>query len=48
MMYGYWNAVATPYVRGRGTLPDYEVSTRLADIVRGVDPALERAVSLLR
>ena len=48
MMYGYWNAVATPHVRGRGTLPDYEVSTRLADILRGVDPALERAVSLLR
>lgn len=45
MMYEYWNAV-TPLTRGRGTLPDYAIERRVADILRNIDPPLERAVAL--
>lgn len=43
----YWNAV-TPVPGGRGTLPDYPVATRVADILRGVDPQMEKALELAR
>ena len=48
MMYGYWNAVRTPARRGRGTLPDVVVAPRVADLLRGDDPALARALALAR
>jgi hypothetical protein len=48
MMYGYWNAVKAPAAPGRGILPDHEATMRVADVLRGADPPLERAVSLLR
>jgi len=48
MMYDYWNAVRAPAARGRGTIPDHVIVRRVSDLLRGTDPALERAVSLLR
>ena len=48
MMYDYWNAVKPAAIRGRGTIPDHVVLRRVSDVLRGVDPALERALSLLR
>lgn len=48
MMYGYWNAVRKPAVRGRGTVPDQVVARRTADVLAGVDPQLARALGLLR
>ena len=48
MMYGYWNAVKPPAVRGRGTLPDYAVTRSVSDLLRGTDPQLERAIALAR
>jgi len=48
MMYDYWNAVRAPAQRGRGTLPDHTDQRRVADVLRGGDPGLERALSLLR
>jgi hypothetical protein len=47
-MYGYWNAVRAPAKPGRGTLPDHVVALRVADLLRGIDPALERAIMLAR
>ena len=47
-MYDYWNAVKPPATRGRGTIPDHEVSRRVSYVLRGVDPAMERALSILR
>ena len=47
MMYGYWNAVESDG-RGRGTLPDYPVERRAADLLAGVDVQLERAIMLAR
>jgi hypothetical protein len=47
MMYDYWNAVKPPAVRGRGTIPDHVVLRRVSDVLRGVDPAMERALSVL-
>lgn len=46
-MYGYVNAVPAPREGGRGTLPDVTVPTTVADILRGADPALERALHTL-
>ena len=46
-MYGYWNAVKPPDKPGRGTLPDYVVTRRVADVLRGIDPPLQRAIGLL-
>jgi hypothetical protein len=48
MMYGYWNAVRAPAERGRGTLPDHVVGRGVRDLLRGRDPALERAIALVR
>jgi hypothetical protein len=48
MMYGYWNAVRPPDKPGRGTLPDHVVTRRVGDLLRGIDPALERAITLAR
>ena len=48
MMYGYWNAVKAPAERGRGTLPDHVVARRVVDLLRGIDPPLERALALAR
>jgi C-terminal processing protease CtpA/Prc len=48
MMYGYWNAVKPPATRGRGTMPDHPDVRRVADVLRGVDPAMERALMILR
>ncbi len=47
MMYDYWNAVTPPREHGRGTMPDDEVVTRVADVMRHDDPALRRAVKRL-
>lgn len=46
-MYDYWNPVF-PAEPGRGTLADYPVETRIADLLRGADPQWERAVALAR
>jgi C-terminal processing protease CtpA/Prc len=46
-MYGYHNAV-TGGEKGRGTRPDEPVPLLAADILRGVDAALDRAISLAR
>jgi len=48
MMYDYWNAVKPPAVKGRGIIPEHAVLRRVADILRGSDPAMERALSLLK
>ena len=48
MMYDYWNAVRPPVERGRGTIPDHTDERRVADVLRGVDPAMARALSVLR
>lgn len=48
MMYGYWNAVRAPAKRGRGTLADHTVAHRVGNVLRGLDPALERAIALAR
>ena len=48
MMYGYWNAVRAPARRGRGTIPDHVVAPRVADLLRGADPVLERALGLAK
>ncbi|MEO8335386.1 MAG: alpha/beta fold hydrolase [bacterium] len=47
MMFGYYNAV-TPPANGRGTVPDHVVARRAADVLNGVDAALDRAVALAR
>ncbi len=46
MMYDYWNAVKPPTVKSRGTMPDDSTTTRVADVLRGQDPALARAIAL--
>ena len=48
MMYDYWNAVRPPAQRGRGILPDHPELRRVADVLRGADPAMERALAILR
>ncbi|HEX6315832.1 MAG TPA: S41 family peptidase, partial [Gemmatimonadaceae bacterium] len=48
MMYDYWNAVRPPAERGRGVIPDHPARRRVADILGGVDPAMARALALLR
>lgn len=47
MMYDYWNAVKPPATPGRGTLPDHRDVRRVADVLRGVDPAMQRALAIL-
>lgn len=47
-LFDYWNAVAPPAMTGRGTIPDHDAPITVADALRGVDVALERARSLLR
>jgi peptidase S41-like protein len=47
MMYDYWNAVKPPATRGRGTIPDRVVLRRVADVLRGVDPAIAEAIRIL-
>jgi len=44
-MFGYVNAVSGGRP-GRGTIPDHEVVVTVADILRGEDPALRRAVAM--
>jgi hypothetical protein len=46
-MYGYVNAVS-PTEKGRGTTPDVLVERHVADVLRGVDAALERTIELAR
>lgn len=48
MMYGYWNAVRAPQRPGRGTLPDEVLIPRVADLLRGSDRTLARALALAR
>ncbi|HEX6941790.1 MAG TPA: hypothetical protein VF128_02615 [Gemmatimonadaceae bacterium] len=40
--------VLVPAARGRGTMPDHRDTRRVADVLRGVDPAMERALTILR
>ena len=47
MMYDYWNAVKAPASRGRGTMPDRAVQRRIADVLKGSDPAMEEALRVL-
>jgi hypothetical protein len=44
-MFGYHNAVK-PARLGRGTLPDVELPLRVADVLAGRDPALDRAIAI--
>ncbi|MEO8622536.1 MAG: S41 family peptidase [bacterium] len=46
-MYGYWNAVS-PREKGRGTIPDHVVPERVANLLRGIDAALESALAMAR
>lgn len=46
-MYGYVNAVAGGK-KGRGTVPDHAVAKTTADLLRGIDAPLERAMDLAR
>jgi hypothetical protein len=48
MMYGYWNAVRPPTRPGRGTIPDHVATRRVADVLAGRDPVLERAIAVAR
>jgi hypothetical protein len=48
MMYDYWNAVTPPAQRGRGVMPDIVIPRRVADFLSGVDPALPRAIAVVR
>ena len=48
MMYDYWNAVKPPAVKGRGIIPEHVVIRRVSDILRGSDPAMERALAILQ
>jgi hypothetical protein len=45
-MYEYWKAVPRYDGRRRGTRPDRAVETTIADLLRGVDGALEVALKL--
>ncbi|MEO7457374.1 MAG: S41 family peptidase [Gemmatimonadaceae bacterium] len=46
-MFGYVNAV-TPAASGRGTLPDHTVTRTTADVLRGLDPVLAKAIEVAR
>ncbi len=46
-MYGYWNALPIGG-KGRGTLPDYALETRIADILQGQDRQWLYALFLAR
>jgi hypothetical protein len=48
MMYGYWNAVEPPAAPGRGILPDHVMPRRVSDVLKGADPALEQAMTIVR
>ncbi len=45
MMYDYWNAVS-PIEKGRGTIPDATMQRSVADLLRGADPQMDRALAL--
>jgi Peptidase family S41 len=45
-MYEYWNATPGYDGKRRGTLPDYTVATKAANLLRGVDEQLELALKL--
>jgi peptidase S41-like protein len=47
-MYEYWNAVPGYEGKRRGTIPDYPVQFRTADLLRGVDAPLELARKLAK
>lgn len=44
-LYEYWNAIP-PGKKGRGTMPDHPVETRVADWLQGIDAPMQRALSL--
>ena len=46
-MWGYWNAVAETADKHRGTIPDYPVETKVADLLRGFDAPWEKALKLV-
>jgi C-terminal processing protease CtpA/Prc len=45
-MYEYWNAVPGYDGKRRGTIPDHVVDIKTADLLRGVDEALDLALKL--
>lgn len=45
-MYEYWNAVPGYDGERRGTIPDYAVETKAANLLRGADEPLELALKL--
>ena len=47
MMYDYWNAVKPPPTRSRGTMADRAVMRRVADVIKGTDPAMDEALRVL-
>jgi C-terminal processing protease CtpA/Prc len=46
-MFEYWNAVPGYDGKRRGTLPDLQVETTAANLLRGVDEQLEAALKLV-
>lgn len=44
-MYEYWNAVSCKQ-KGRGTLPDYPVERKTADLLMGIDASLDKALTI--
>lgn len=47
-MYGYVNAAPKPRTPARGTLADVEVPMHVADVLRGADPGMDRALVIAR
>jgi hypothetical protein len=47
-LYDYYNAVAPARIAGRGTIPDYEVPIRIADLLKGLDKQWEKALEIAR
>jgi Peptidase family S41 len=45
-MYEYWNAVPGYDGKRRGTKPDHVIETKVADLLRGFDQQLDRALKL--
>lgn len=44
----YRNAVSEPKLRGRGTMPDYDVPNTLQNMLQGIDTQLNFALELIR
>jgi len=47
-MYAYWNAVPGYAGTRRGTVPNYPVEMKIADLLRGIDAPLQLALKLTK